>query len=121
MPSPALRAPTPTNTHGPSPVATKTCSLQGGQCTKSHALSGRSSPSTRRRNSPRSTRKVLLPLLCVVVAVRLPRPHHLDVDPELREPELVVRPAGAVAETFAALERHGGPEPLVMDPLRLAR
>src|SRR5436190_5083937 len=33
--------------------------------------------------------------------------------------ELVVRPDGAVAETFAALERHEGPEALVVVPLRL--
>src|SRR6266516_2943883 len=44
-------------THGPSPVPTKTCPVPGGQCTKSHARSGRSSPSTRSKHSPARTRK----------------------------------------------------------------
>src|SRR5215211_4322008 len=34
-----------------------TCSVLGGQCTKSHCLNGRSSPSTIRSASPESTRK----------------------------------------------------------------
>src|SRR5688572_23084306 len=47
----------PTTTHGPSPAPTKTCSVIGGQCTKSQALRRLSCPSTTRRHSPESTRK----------------------------------------------------------------
>src|SRR4029079_9128979 len=51
--------------------------------------------------------EVLLATLSVVVAVRLSRPQHLDVDAEVRE-------AGP------ALERDAGAEPLVVHPLGLA-
>src|SRR3954469_14093024 len=44
-------------THGPSPAPTRMCSVSGGQCTKSHAFSGRSSPSINSKHSPASTRK----------------------------------------------------------------
>ena len=43
-------------THGPSPAPTKMWSVSGGQWTKSHAFSGRSSPSISSRHSPASTR-----------------------------------------------------------------
>ncbi len=41
----------------PSPAPTKMCSVHGGQCTKSHAFSARSWPSTISRHSPERTRK----------------------------------------------------------------
>ena len=56
-PRPFRRAPTPRTTHGPSPAPTKTCSVHGGQWTKSHARKRRSSPSTISRHSPARTRK----------------------------------------------------------------
>ena len=43
--------------HGPSPAPTKTCSVIGGQWTKSHCFSGRSSPSITSTHSPETTRK----------------------------------------------------------------
>src|SRR4051794_17385921 len=44
-------------THGPSLVPTKVCRVPGGQWTKSHARSSRSSSSTSSRHVPASTRK----------------------------------------------------------------
>ena len=52
-----LRAPTAITRHGPLPAPTITCFVFGGQCTKSHARSCRSSPSTIRTASPETTRK----------------------------------------------------------------
>src|SRR4029453_12249970 len=43
-------------TQGPSPAPTITCSVFGGQCTKSHWRKGRSWPSTTRSASPEMTR-----------------------------------------------------------------
>ena len=54
---PACACPTSRSTQGPSPAPTNTCSVPGGQCTKSHVRSGRSCSSTSRRHSPESTRK----------------------------------------------------------------
>ena len=53
----STRAPTDTITHEPVPAPTIVCFVPGGQWTKSHARSGRSSPSTSRSASPETTRK----------------------------------------------------------------
>src|SRR5689334_6134427 len=57
MTSPPARPPIASSAQGPSPAPTNTCSVQAGQCTKSHALRRRSWPSTSSRHSPESTRK----------------------------------------------------------------
>ena len=56
-PSSSGRAPIARIQHGPAPAPTKTCGLPGATCTKSHARSGRSSPSSSSRHSPPRTRK----------------------------------------------------------------
>src|SRR5919201_2813832 len=52
-----FRAPVMKTTHGLLPAPTKACSVCGGQWTKSHVLSGRSSRSIRSRHSPARKKK----------------------------------------------------------------
>ena len=61
------------------------CSVQRGQCTKSHAAAAAPRPSIRSRHSPASTRKSSCGVLAVVHRARLARTQDADPEPELLE------------------------------------
>ena len=69
--------------HGPSPAPTNECSVQGGQCTKSHAFRCPPRPRSGAGTRPRG-RGSLLVHLAVVAAARLARLEHADREAELR-------------------------------------
>jgi RNA polymerase sigma factor (sigma-70 family) len=67
----------------PSPAPTKMCPVSGGQWTKSHARSRRSSPSISSRHSPVRTRKSSR--LTVIEGARLSRLQHAERESNLPE------------------------------------
>ena len=84
MPFPA-RAPTASSVHGPEPAPTKTCSVHGGQWTKSHCLQRTLLALDQQQALAGQDEEILLVLLAVVHARRLPRLEDADVEAELRE------------------------------------
>src|SRR5437588_211871 len=121
-----VRPPVMKTTHGPSPAPTNTCSVPGGQCTKSHARSVRSSPSISSRHSPARTRKssrfdsawyIPLGLAEELSALRPSRPAE-RLDPDL-DPATAL-PAAPYARDAAVHEQHRvGPGAAMEDPLLL--
>ena len=70
--TPRPRAPTATTTAASLPAPTMTCSVSGGQCTKSHVRSWRSLPSTIRTHSPATTRNASCDLSRWYIAIGWP-------------------------------------------------
>ena len=83
------------------------CFVPGGQCTKSHARSGRSSPSTINSASPASTRKSSWSASQWYIPIDSPGSRTREVDADLRELRLALEVADGAAPGRDATARRG--------------
>ena len=103
----AVRAPTVTITHGPSPAPTNTCFVHGGQWTKSHAFKLPLLALDHEDALAGDDEEVLLADLAVVHAGRLAGLEHGDPDAELLEVAVAfeIRPAAEPSRSHQRASR----------------